>query len=56
MAGRLGLARVQGVDDEPLARMAARGTTMSDRRRAREAADIWLMFRAADGGAEARAT
>jgi hypothetical protein len=28
---------------------------MSDRRRAREAADIWLMLRAADGGAEARA-
>ena len=36
-------------------RMAARGATMGELPRAREAADIWLSFRAADGhsGAEA---
>ena len=55
MAGRLRLARVQGVEDERLARMAAKGMTMSDRPRARGAADIWLTFRAADGGPEAEA-
>ena len=55
MAGRLRLARVHGVEDERLARMAAKGMTMSDRPRAREAADIWLTFRAADGGPEAEA-
>jgi hypothetical protein len=55
MAGRLRLARVQGVEDERLASMAAKGMTMSDRPRAREAADIWLTFRAADGGPEAEA-
>ena len=55
MAGRLRLACVQGVEDERLARMAAKGMTMSDRPRARGAADIWLTFRAADGGPGAEA-
>jgi len=35
--------------------MAAKGLTMDDTRRAREAADIWLTFRAADSGPEAEA-
>jgi len=55
MAGRLRLARVQGVDDERLRRMAAKGLSMNDRSRAREAADIWLTFRAADTGPQADA-
>jgi len=53
MAGRLRLARVQGVDDKRLRRMAAKGLSMDDRSRAREAADIWLTFRAADTGPQA---
>jgi len=55
MAGRLRLARVQGVDDKRLRRMAAKGLSMDDRSRAREAADIWLTFRAADSGPQANA-
>jgi hypothetical protein len=55
MAGRLRLARVQGVEDERLRRMAAKGLTMRDRARARQAADIWLTFRAADTGPPAEA-
>jgi hypothetical protein len=55
MAGRLRLARLQGLDDERLRRMAAKGLTMDDTRRAREAADVWLTFRAADSGPEAEA-
>jgi len=45
---------VQGVGDERLAH-GGRGATMGELPRAREAADIWLSFRAADGhsGAEA---
>ena len=35
--------------------MAAKGMTMSDRPRAREAADIWLTFRAGDDGLKAEA-
>ena len=53
MAGRLRLARLQGIADERLRRMAAKGLAMDDRPRAREAADLWLTFRAADGGSEA---
>ena len=48
MAGRLRLARVQGVGDERLRRMAVKGLAMHDRPRAREAADRWPTFRAAD--------
>jgi hypothetical protein len=55
MAGRLRLAHVQGVDDERLRRMVCKGLKMDDRSRAREAADIWLTFQAADGGSEADA-
>jgi hypothetical protein len=54
MAGRLRLARVQGVDDARLRRLAAKGLAMGDLPRARQAADVWLTFRAADtpgGGA-----
>jgi hypothetical protein len=38
MAGRLRLARVRGVGDERLRRMAVKGRGMGDRRRARQAA------------------
>jgi hypothetical protein len=50
MAVRLRLARVQGIGDERLRRMAVKGLAMDDRPRAREAADIWLTFRAGDSG------
>jgi hypothetical protein len=50
MAGRLRLARVQGVSDEKLADVARKGLAMGDLPRARRAADIWLTFDAADGG------
>jgi hypothetical protein len=55
MAGRLRLARIQGVGDERRRRMAAKALTMDDRPRAREAADIWLTFREGTGGPEASA-
>ena len=55
MAGRLRLASGQGVGDERLRRMAAKGLTMDEPRRAREAADIWLTLRAAGRGPEAEA-
>jgi hypothetical protein len=55
MAGRLRLARVQGIGDERLRRMATRGLAMDDRPRARAAADIWLTFRAGDSGGTPRA-
>jgi hypothetical protein len=54
MAGRLRLARVQGVTDERLRRTAAKGLRMGDRSRARQAADVWLTFRAPGGEGEAR--
>jgi hypothetical protein len=46
MAGRLPLARIQGVTDERLRRMRARGLRMDDLSRARHAADVWMTFRA----------
>jgi hypothetical protein len=55
MAGRLGLARVQGVSDERLRRMAAKGLRMGDRPRARQAADVWLTFRAPGDTGDAHA-
>jgi hypothetical protein len=54
MAGRLRLARIQGVG-ERRRRMAAKALTMDHRPRAREAADIWLTFREGTGGPEASA-
>ena len=51
MAGRLRLARVQGVGDDRLRRTADRGLRMGDLPRARRAADVWLTFRAADDDA-----
>jgi hypothetical protein len=42
MAGRLRLARVHGVGDERLRRIAAKGVGMGDLPRARQAADVWL--------------
>jgi len=50
-AGRLRLARVQGVGDERLRRMADKGMTMGDLAHARQAADVWLTFRAGDAAA-----
>jgi hypothetical protein len=40
MAGRLRLARVQGVTDERLRRKAAKGLRMGGLSRARQAADV----------------
>ena len=54
MADRLRYAQgVGGVDDAKLARLAGRGLAMEDRAQAAQAADVWLTFRAADGGSEA---
>lgn len=51
LAGRLRLARAQGVGDERLRRMADKGMTMGDLAHARQAADVWLTFRAGDAAA-----
>lgn len=53
MAGRLRLARIQGVSDDKLASIARKGLAMGDRPRAQQAA--WLSLRAADdsGGSPA---
>jgi hypothetical protein len=56
MAGRLRLARVQGVGDERLRRLAVKGLGMGDRPRARRAADVWLTFRAPGDTGDAAAT
>jgi hypothetical protein len=45
MAGRLRLARVQGISDERLLSLAKKGLGMGDLARARQAADLWLTFR-----------
>jgi hypothetical protein len=50
MADRLRLARVQGVSDERLRALAAKGLSMGDPPRARRAADLRLTFRAPGPG------
>ena len=52
MAGRLRLARVQGVSDERLLSLAKKGLRMDDRPRARQAADLWLTLREPRAGGD----
>jgi hypothetical protein len=55
MAGRLRLARIQGVGDERLLSLAKKGLGMGDPARARRAADLWLTFRAPAAGGDSTA-